>query len=658
MTNSFGSDPIKPISEIEPMPPAPAEIITGQDQKLAFAQEWLEKSKVWIGKPAEWIKDHPRIQHIALATGKTAIAGALVLAPPAAAIDAAMLAPAASVPGTIAGAHATSKLDFASGDIISSFPFDIKPYQKSNIGPDFKPLGAKVNFDYNGTDLTDDKGHIDFQKIEAILKDFSEVGDNGAAIASATEEYYGKLMLGSLGGLALAEIAGGVYLAKRRRDASGKSAKASEIIRTDRHFPRIVGGVALAAVAGGLIVPAGLVITRPSQALPPNPDKMLAGLGFKDININIQGQGVVNTLVSTSKNYIKEVDQYYNQLAGTFRQNFEQRYGTKSLDQDPDTYRMIVADDFQGQDGPAQIVGLAAKMYNANLIVVGGDTTGTGKSFETAEFGGLRKYSGQIPILVSRGHHDPDLSTFQQMAKGFKGIYIADDKAQTIGGINIAGFNAPDIIPFGSDQDNVINPAFKGETPDQANARLSQQIIQQVCDSKKPLIVELHDDSVGHPLATAGCKNVKIVLDGREYVPKTPTDYGPTTEFTSGSTGGHRAYEPPPQLFSKITASASFRMVTIDKKTLEPIGSTLITLNPDGTVDIKDETITASAASQATKSSATNPSPTSSASVAESSLVSRRQSPHLVPLPELHKSRPTGRAWLPLLHQLALEPNR
>lgn len=532
-----------------------------------------------------------RRRRIARLAGKIAIAAAVVLAPPAAAVDAAVLAPGASVPGTIAGAHVTSRLSFSSGDIRTSFPLDIKFYQRSGVSIAGKRLGANVTFDYNETDLTDAEGRLAPQRIAVIAKDFTNSGAEVQAITRATAEYYGKVMLGSLVGVLLAEVAVGLYLVRRRRDGGVLSPVARAVIRADRRLPRTVGGVLVAAAVGGLAVPAAVALSRPSPVAPPRPDKTLADLGFTHISINQKGRQLVDSTVTTAERYFDSVDQYYDQLGDTFRDDFRRQLGTGSLAPAPGTYRIIAADDFQGQDGPAKIVGLAATMYNADLIVVGGDTTATGASFETFEFSSLRQYSGKIPILVSRGHHDPDLSTFRQMAETFDGIYIADGKPRVLGGIHVVGFNAPDIIPFGSGQDHVVHPAHAGETVQQANDRLAQQIITSVCRSTKPLVVELHDDSVGHQVARAGCKQVKIVLDGREYTAKPPTDYGPTAEFTSGSTGGHSAFEPPLQLFSKITAPASFREITIDAKTYEPISSTLVTLYPDGRVTFTNETV-------------------------------------------------------------------
>lgn len=529
---------------------------------------------------------------LARLAGRIGVATALVLAPVAAAIDAAVLAPGATVPGTIAGARVTSRLDFTSGDIRTSFPLDVKFYQKSSIGFGGKALGANVTFNYNDTDVTDAEGRLDPQRIAVIARDFTNSGAEVQAITRATAEYYGKVMLGSLEGVLLAEVGFGIYLYRRHRDAGGRSPAVAEAIRVDRRLPRTVGGLMLAATASGLIAPAALAISQPSHTAPPNPDKTLAALGFEHISINKEGQQLVDSTVTAAQRYFKTVDQYYNQLADTFRQTFTRTQGTTSLEPTPGTYRIIAADDFQGQDGPAKIVGLAAKMYNADLIVVGGDTTATGASFETFEFSSLRKYSERIPILVSRGHHDPDLATFRQMAKAFNGIYIADDKARTLGGINVAGFNAPDIVAFGSTQDQVVDPAFAGETVQQANARLTRQIITSACRSKKPLVVEMHDDAVGAPVARSDCKHLKVVIDGRQYQPKAPTRYGPTTQYTSGSTGGHSAFEPPPQLFSKITAPATFREITIDAGTYEPIDSTLITLYPDGHVTFQSEIVT------------------------------------------------------------------
>lgn len=531
------------------------------------------------------------LRRLARVAGKAGVAAALVLAPPAAAIDAAVLAPGASVPGTIAGAHVTSRLSFSSGDIRTSFPLDIKFYQRSGVSVAGKRLGANVTFNYNETDLTDAQGRLAPQRIEVIAKDFTSSGAEIQAISRATAEYYGKVMLGSLVGVLLAEVAVGLYLHRRRRDADVRSRAARAVIRADRRLPRAVGGLLIAGAVGGLVVPAAVAVSRPSPTAPPRPDETLAALGFTHVSINEKGRQLVDSTVTTAERYFDSVDQYYDQLGDAFRQAFVRKHGTRSLAPAPGTYRIIAADDFQGQDGPARIVGLAATMYDADLIVVGGDTTATGASFETFEFSSLRQHAGKIPILVSRGHHDPGLTTFRQMARTFDGIYIADGKPHVVGGIRIAGFNAPDIIPFGSGQDHVVHPANPGETVQQATDHLTQQILTSVCHTTKPLVVEMHDDSVGRPVARAGCPHVKIVLDGREYAPRPPAEDGPTTEFTSGSTGGHSAFEPPLQLFSKITAPATFREITIDATTYQPISATLVTLNPDGRVTLTDEKV-------------------------------------------------------------------
>ncbi|HEX7354148.1 MAG TPA: hypothetical protein VF288_04865 [Mycobacteriales bacterium] len=546
-----------------------------------------------VGRAGDWGAPGAgrRARTVVSAARRLVIVAAIVAAPLAGAVAATELAPPARVPGTIAGAVVTSRLDIGSDSINVEFPLPAVFHERSHIRIGAKTLGANIRFDYNNADLAGRNGQLDPSKVTTILRDFQDGTASQRAIARVTENYYLGVGLAGFISVLLAEIALGCYVVKRRHDLTTQAPGHVALIDADRRFPRAVGAASVTAAALGLIVPSAITVLAPNSVHVIRPDPALASIGLGSVGISGPGRNLIDTIVPKIKDYFDTESHFYNALSTTFTTQFQQFYGTKDLAPVKGQVRIVFADDFQGQDGPARIVGQAAKMLRANIIVIGGDTTATGTSLETSELAALRDASGKIPILVSRGHHDPDYATFSNMAKAYPDITIADGKIHEIGGVRIVGFNAPDFIPFAStDDDKVLDPAFAGETPEQANARITRAAEKLACAATKPLVAEMHDQSIGTPLAEAQCPDLTVVLTGRQYQPTNPVDRGTTTEYISGSTGGHSA-GPLVQLFSKITGPASFQVVTLEAKTLEPIHQQLIAMTPGGKVSITSEQV-------------------------------------------------------------------
>jgi hypothetical protein len=98
--------------------------------------------------------------------------------------------------------------------------------------------------------------------------------------------------------------------------------------------------------------------------------------------------------------------------------------------------------------------------------------------------------------------------------------------------------------------------------------------------------VLVHDHLLGRQIAESGCQRV-AVLDGRSYDFVGPqrvntADGGVTTEFTSGSGGGHTDTNPDPGV---IQHPARFTIFYVDPESLST-SYAVVTVNPDASVAV------------------------------------------------------------------------
>lgn len=548
--------------------------------------------------------EQSRLRKIARLAGKVGLGAALVAMPVLGTVAAVnhVLPPAHT---TAAGMDVSSYAEIGSDAISLNFHAAVAHgVSPTKAGP--IDIGANVTFDYDRVSLAGADGKFDTQKAEVIVKDFLDSKPIKDRIVSATEWHYDELGGGTFAGIIGAEALSLWVFKHQRKLREAESDEGKKTIESYRRLPKAIGGAAVVLAASGLIIPGGITLATPNHITQVQADPILESVGLHNISITGPAKAAVDSLIVKGKEHQNQENQFYNALSVSLDTLYFNKFGVSQRAKVPGTKRYVFVDDSQGQPGPLGVAGDYAKKDNSDGIIVGGDTTALGIPLETYELSTLREHAGsKIPAIISLAHHDASVQAMQQMIKGYSNYHIADGEVQTIGGVHFIGFNDPDTIPFGG-IDKVINPALPGETIDQAYKRKTAEIIKKVCSLKEPVVAEMHNEQFGDALAQANCPSLALVLDGREFYPQQPRLYpndgsggtstteshdsssyndtygdgtGQTSEFISGSTGGHYSNENF-GLFSELTSPASFVEVTVEAKTDQVLDSESIVMIP------------------------------------------------------------------------------
>ena len=519
-----------------------------------------------------------RLGRLACKTGVAAIAIAL---PPAAAVTALEVAPPAHISTPIAGANVTSKLELGHDtNTATILATTFHKHSQISFGP--IDVGADIRFDYSSMGAD----NLDSQSLTTIIQDFSHPKSIQDQITTETRAHYESAAGTAFGVTAGLEGIGLLAVKRQRRKHGELSSEDQSLVNEHFKIPRRLGYAAVIAASGSLLVAPVHTLANGNTKTVIESDSLLESIGLSGVSISGLPNQLRELFEPQLADYLQREDEFYKAQETSFAAAFAERYGTAPLKKSSDIKRIIFADDLQGQEGPARIVGDAAQAYNADLIVIGGDTTTSGNSLETFELSSLHDHAGNVPVLINRGKHDPDVEDLKKMVKGYGNFHVADGDAHEIGGINIMGFNAPTSITL-SGVTQIVNPDFSKETAEQATESLTKQVVDKACTSDKKVIVTMHDQLIGTPLAERDCANVPLVLAGREYTVQPIMQYSNTTELVSGSTGGHTK-DGGLEVYNAIHSPATFFEVTINTKTQEFISADLITesASPDTSVAI------------------------------------------------------------------------
>ncbi|HWB38918.1 MAG TPA: hypothetical protein VG604_01635 [Candidatus Saccharimonadales bacterium] len=523
-----------------------------------------------------------RVAQIQRLAGKVLLPFAVMtpVAAASAAVTDAWIAPPAHVSTPIAGADVTAEA-VPNSDLIN-LNLQVGNVQRTShihaLGLD---LGANITFHFNNVSLDDNKESVNPEVAKQFAHEFSDLRPEIASIESAMEQHYENWAIGGAALVYASGFGGLGWRSFRHRQLMSYSADKRQHVLDDRKFPRRVSATIATLSAGALLGSGVYIYTAPTDHHNITADRNLADTALAGSRVT----GLIKPAADWAAGFFAAKNAFYDAEEKNFTASFIQRYGSSSLAPQSGLKRIILADDYQGEDGPARITGDVARAYNANLIVVGGDITATSSPLETPVLDALRSHSGKIPIELSLGHHDG--ADIAAMAKA-RHMYVANGTVQTINGIRIAGFNSPDVVPFGGQavlRDPKAWPA--GETIAEATQALTASAIDQARSQTSPAIFEMHDQLIGTPIAQANCPNVPLVLTGRQSPPHPPVAYRDTTEFISGSTGAHSNY-PTPQVFGIIHARGIIQEITINDQ-YQVVSSDLITLEgPSTAVSIQN----------------------------------------------------------------------
>lgn len=237
----------------------------------------------------------------------------------------------------------------------------------------------------------------------------------------------------------------------------------------------------------------------------------------------------------------------------------------------------VVAEDFEDVNGMARQVGLAADLVDADFVALSGDLTFAGKAIESYIIDTVNYYSGDRPVYFAPGLHDTPVIVQAAKARGW---HVADGITQQIGALTLLSAGDPRISTVGN-----FGSGDVLRDPEVDTDAFVANTIEEAC-RLHPDFILLHDHVLGRRIADAGCQEV-AVLDGRSFAFVGPRQLplssgGTSTEFTSGSSGGHADTAPDP---GTIKHPARFVVFRFDPETRQT-HYFVFTVKPDASVSV------------------------------------------------------------------------
>jgi hypothetical protein len=331
---------------------------------------------------------------------------------------------------------------------------------------------------------------------------------------------------------------------RRRRLAACSSEQAAFV---SAHNRRLRMGLVTAGVVGALVLDSvGLAtfLRRDHHVVASNP--VFDGTTLQGTEVNGLMAEVLPFLA-----ILRPRDTFYDTVATNLETALADRNDLR-----PRGNRMVfvLAEDFEDVNGMARLVGLAARLLNANFIALSGDLTFAGNPIESYIIDTVDYYSNHTPVYFAPGLHDTSAIVEAARAAGWN---IADGRTHTIGGLTLLSAADPRI--------SLIGDFGVGDVLRDPNVDLDKFIADTTAEACRshPDFVLLHDHVLGQQIAASGCPRV-AVLDGRSYQflgprPVQTSTGGPVYELTNGSGGGHISTEPNP---GDLQAPAHFAILT------------------------------------------------------------------------------------------------
>jgi hypothetical protein len=482
-------------------------------------------------------------------------------------------APTTKVPIHIAGTEVTATRQTGSNVInITALGHKFTTYSHLKVGN--KDIGYDINLDTSSISQDDPSWTLNPTTIKQLTAQFSNPTAQKHEVTRAVEhdmkvhfaEGFGETLaieLG-LGGIAL-------YGRRRLKKFSESDDMRAAVVEYLQGFKPVAYGAA-GVLAAAPLIHLGYTYASPNHPETVQADPALVGTPLEGWGVSGPLKPAIDAVLPNASKFIRDKNAFYDNAQTSFTDSFKTKYKTARLQKQDGVIRVIYEDDPQGIDGTQAIVGEAAKAYNADVVLLGGDLNTSGSKIETDVADTLYDHVGDTPVGASLGHHDNEATIEMEKERHFT---ISDDKVQKIGPLAVYGINDAERI------DGFGLPAYQ-INPGVTNEDITKKAIDYLCSdavakmNPKPIVL-VHDKAIGTPIAQTGC--VPTVLTGRQYEATPPIRYGDrTTEFISGSTGGH-GFNEGLQIWGIIKNPATFHEIELDAKTNEVISYDTITIS-------------------------------------------------------------------------------
>ncbi len=479
-----------------------------------------------------------RIQTI----GKVAIGTLCAITPFAGAVTAIEYGPPATI--QIAGEAVSVKPEI--GNTVS---FTDPAIGEISLPSHTNALGVPIGISLGGNVRTflDQPDLVVESAVKQILDDPEP--EKGRVEAAARNYLIRQALLGaSLAGLV---EAGAVVLIRRR----GKHGTLSAI-----------GALASTVVLAGSYVAPAQLLSTPDRAAVASPALRGTLLEGATINITPEKATQIIDLLTEPKTPI------FDRAVDEFSTIIDQR--PDLAESGWDTY--VVADDLESVNGMAKVTGALAAKLRAQGIIILGDMTFSGRSIESAIIDTLDHSAGDIPILMTAGHHDT--TAILDTAKD-RGWTLGSDTVQSFAGLQILALNDPYVSTL-----STFRSGKQLRDPAVSEDEFMKQAIGEACDTTPDIAVG-HDNKLLQKIAESGC--VQLTIDGRSFAQTGVRQYQTLTgeksvEYTIRSSGGHKN-----TAFSRgmLQTTADLMVLQVNESTKEARYA-VASVTPDGYAEI------------------------------------------------------------------------
>jgi hypothetical protein len=360
----------------------------------------------------------------------------------------------------------------------------------------------------------------------------------------------------------------GLVLWRRRQRFTGYTDEQAELVdRHNRVLRRTSAAVAALAVVAVDVV--GARVWAHDDHRPVVGNRVFHGTALEGTEVHGLLADVLPFL-----DVLRPRSQFYERVS----HNLETALAARpELTDSADTVTFVLAEDFEDVNGMARQVGHAANLVDADFLALSGDLTFAGKAVETYVLDTIDYYAKDRPVYFAPGLHDTRTIVDAARARGW---HVADGTSDDVDGLRLLSLADPRISTIGSFGDGDVQRVPGVDT----DAFVTDTVGRACAD--RPDFILLHDHVLGGKIAQAGCQGA-AVLDGRSYQmvgprPVTTDLQGTTTEYTSGSAGGHVDTRPDPGV---IRHPATFSILAFRPDTGETRYS-VVTVFPDGAVTV------------------------------------------------------------------------
>lgn len=351
---------------------------------------------------------------------------------------------------------------------------------------------------------------------------------------------------------------------QRRRRLRGYSAEDALVVTA--HNRRLRATLVACGVSGALLVDAAGVATY----LHSDHHVVVSNPAFDGTTLEGTEVDGLMSEVLPFLSVLRPRDDFYDRVATHLTTALSSRSDVRHHDR---STTFVLAEDLEDVDGMARQIGLAARLTDADFIAFSGDLTFAGLPIESYIIDTIDYYSDSTPVYFAPGLHDTPAIV---AAASERGWHVANGTTQEVGGVSLLAAADPRVSQVGS-----FGPGDVLRDPEVDTTQFVHRTSAEAC-ATRPDLVLLHDHELGSQVAATGCAEI-AVLDGRSYTFQGPSRSSllSSTEYTSGSAGGHVTTHPDP---GRIRHPATFSVITVS-----PGGRasyTLVTVSPDASVHV------------------------------------------------------------------------